>query len=120
MKPKLVRLKDSDPLAMKLKKGAVIKMSDGWRGKVDQDDGATVTLIRDGAEPLNDQFIGYRGFTRYRTTIGGQGDVPQRHCRSRPKKRGEVRRGGRRSRASRIRMGKRPGELAPRPRTAKT
>jgi hypothetical protein len=71
MKRKLVRLKDSDPLAMKLKKGAVIKMSDGWCGKVDQDDGATVTLIRDGAEPLNDQFIGYRGFTRYRTTIGG-------------------------------------------------
>jgi hypothetical protein len=70
-KKKLFRLADSDPLAMKLKKGAIIQMSDGWRGKVSHDDGATVTLIRDGAEPLNDQFIGYRGFIRYRTTING-------------------------------------------------
>jgi hypothetical protein len=70
-KAKLFRLKDSDPLAMKLKKGTVIQMSDGWRGKVDHDDGETVTLIRDGAIPLDPRFVGYRGFIRYRTTING-------------------------------------------------
>jgi hypothetical protein len=68
---KFIRLADSDPLAMKLKKGAVIRMSDGWLGKVNHDDGETVTLIRDGAVPLDKQFVGYRGFKRYRTTIGG-------------------------------------------------
>jgi hypothetical protein len=70
-KKKLFRLADSDPLALKLKKGAVIRMSDGWLGKVNYDDGETVTLIRDGAVPLDKQFVGYRGFKRYRTTIGG-------------------------------------------------
>jgi hypothetical protein len=71
MATKLFRLKDSDPLAMKLKTGTIIQMTDGWRGKVQHDDGETVCLIRDGAVPLDPQFVGQRGFVRYRTTIGG-------------------------------------------------
>lgn len=68
MAKKLVRLADSDPLALKLKKGAVVQMGDGWRGKVESDDGDSVVLVRDGAEPMNEGFVGYRGFRRHRAT----------------------------------------------------
>ena len=70
-RPELIRLADSDPLAIKMKPGAKIRMSDGWCGAVSWDDGEFVTLIQDGAELHNEKFVGYRGFQRYRTTFGG-------------------------------------------------
>jgi hypothetical protein len=69
-KHKLIPLKSSEPLAMRLKSGTVIRMSDGWRGRVHHDDGESVSLIRDG-EQMNGSFKGHRGFLRRSLKIGG-------------------------------------------------
>src|SRR5665811_18250 len=49
---KLIPLKKSNPLAMRLKSGTIVRMSDGWRGRVHRDDGDAVSLIRDGGHKL--------------------------------------------------------------------
>jgi hypothetical protein len=69
-KHKLIPLKSSDPLATRLKSGTVVRMSDGWRGRVHYDDGEGVTLIRDGEE-MNASFKGHRGFFRRSIKMGG-------------------------------------------------
>ena len=67
---KLIPLKSSDPLASRLKSGTIVRMSDGWRGRVHHDDGEAVTLIRDG-EQMNKSFAGHRGFLRRSIKMGG-------------------------------------------------
>ncbi|QDW38751.1 hypothetical protein FFI89_017335 [Bradyrhizobium sp. KBS0727] len=67
---KLIPLKSSDPLATRLKPGAVVQMSDGWRGRVHHDDGEVVSLIRDG-EKMNASFKGHRGLLRRSIKMGG-------------------------------------------------
>jgi hypothetical protein len=67
---KMVPLKGSSPLAMRLKSGKPVRMSDGWRGRVFHDDGEYVTLIRDGEE-MNASFKGHRGFVRRTIKMGG-------------------------------------------------
>jgi hypothetical protein len=67
---KLIPLKSSNPLAIRLKSGTVVRMSDGWRGRVHHDDGETVSLIRDG-EQMNASFKGHRGFLRRSIKMGG-------------------------------------------------
>jgi hypothetical protein len=64
-------LKDGDPLGAPLQKGAVVRMSDGWRGKVETDDGVHVVMIRDG-ERVNELFRGYRGIRRCSAVVGGK------------------------------------------------
>jgi hypothetical protein len=44
-------------------------MSDGWRGRVENDDGEFVVMIRNG-ERLNDLFRGYRGLRRRSIKVG--------------------------------------------------
>jgi|ERR1043165_2852985 hypothetical protein len=60
-----------DPLRLRLQKGTAVQMNDGWRGKVEQDDGVTVVAIRDGERP-NDYLRGYRAFNRRLATIDGR------------------------------------------------
>jgi hypothetical protein len=67
---KMIPIKSATPLAMRLKAGTVIRMSDGWRGRVHHDDGETVTMIRDGEE-MNASFKGHRGFSRRSIRMGG-------------------------------------------------
>jgi hypothetical protein len=67
---KLIPLKSINPLAKRLKTGTIIRMSDGWRGRVHLDDGETVSLIRDG-EKMNGSFKGHRGFLRRSIKMGG-------------------------------------------------
>ena len=67
---KLIPLKGSDPLATRLKSGTVVRMSDGWRGRVHHDDGESVSLIRDG-EKMNKSFKGHRGLLRRSIKMGG-------------------------------------------------
>lgn len=67
---KLIPLKSSDPLAKRLKRGTVVHMSDGWRGRVHHDDGEVVSLIRDGEE-MNASFKGHRGLLRRSIRMGG-------------------------------------------------
>jgi hypothetical protein len=67
---KLIPLKSSDPLATRLKRGTVVRMSDGWRGRVHYDDGEVVSLIRDGEE-MNASFRGHRGLLRRSIKMGG-------------------------------------------------
>jgi hypothetical protein len=67
---KLIPLKSSDPLAKRLKSGTVIRMSDGWRGRVHHDDGEVVSLIRDGGQ-MNPSFKGHRGLLRRSIKMGG-------------------------------------------------
>jgi hypothetical protein len=67
---KLIPLKSSDPLATRLKRGAVVRMSDGWQGRVHHDDGEVVSLIRDGEE-MNASFRGHRGLLRRSIKMGG-------------------------------------------------
>ena len=67
---RLIPLKSSDPLATRLKRGAVVRMSDGWRGRVHHDDGEAVSLIRDG-EKMNASFKGHRGLLRRSIKMGG-------------------------------------------------
>jgi hypothetical protein len=67
---KFVRLKDSDPLGMRMAAGAVVLMGDGWRGRVESDDGEYIVFIRDG-EKCNDVFRGYRGITRRQMALDG-------------------------------------------------
>ena|SRR5438552_3877741 len=67
---KLIPLKSSDPLATRLKRGTVVRMSDGWRGRVHHDDGEVVSLIRDGEE-MNPSFKGHRGLLRRSIKMGG-------------------------------------------------
>jgi len=66
----LIPLKSSDPLATRLKRGTVVRMSDGWRGRVHHDDGEVVSLIRDGEE-MNASFRGHRGLLRRSIKMGG-------------------------------------------------
>jgi len=70
MAHKLIPIKSSNPLAMRLKTGTVVRMSDGWRGRVHRDDGEAVSLIRDG-EQMNASFRGHRGFLRRSIRMGG-------------------------------------------------
>jgi hypothetical protein len=67
---KLIPLKGSDPLATRLKSGTVVRMSDGWLGRVHHDDGEVVSLIRDG-EKMNPSFKGHRGLLRRSIKMGG-------------------------------------------------
>jgi hypothetical protein len=67
---KLIPLKRSDPLAIRLKSGTVVRMSDGWRGRVQHDDGEVVSFIRDGEE-MNASFKGHRGLLRRSIKMGG-------------------------------------------------
>jgi hypothetical protein len=67
---KMIPIKGSNPLAMRLKSGTVIIMSDGWRGRVHHDDGEAVTMIRDGEE-MKASFKGHRGFLRRSIKMGG-------------------------------------------------
>jgi hypothetical protein len=67
---KLIPVKSSSPLAMRLKSGTAVRMSDGWRGRVHHDDGEVVSLIRDG-EQMNASFRGHRGFLRRSIKMGG-------------------------------------------------
>src|ERR1700712_1887598 len=81
---KIISLKEGDPLSKRLKgafqmdsgspaldlqSGAVVRMGDGWQGRVFHDDGKTVTIIQDG-ETINPAFKGYRGFVRSSAKIG--------------------------------------------------
>ncbi|WP_342728876.1 hypothetical protein AAFG07_20870 [Bradyrhizobium sp. B097] len=66
---KNVRLKDSDPLALRMKPGAVVSMTDGWCGTVQSDDGEFVVMVRDG-EQMNSAFRGYRGLRRQAVRVG--------------------------------------------------
>jgi hypothetical protein len=67
---KLIPLKRSNPLSMPLPSGTMVRMSDGWRGRVHHDDGKTVSLIQDG-ERMNPSFKGHRGFVRRSIKMGG-------------------------------------------------
>jgi hypothetical protein len=67
---KLIPLKSSSPLAVRLKTGTVICMGDGWRGRVFHDDGEAVSIIRDG-EKMNASFKGCRGLLRRSIKMGG-------------------------------------------------
>jgi hypothetical protein len=68
---KLIPLKSSDPLATRVKRGTVVHMSDGWRGRVHHDDGEALSLIRDGEE-MNASFKGHRGILRRSIRMGGR------------------------------------------------
>jgi hypothetical protein len=65
--PSKVTQRSSGPC---LSRGTAVVMNDGWRGKVEQDDGDTVVCIRDGERP-NDWLRGYRAFGRRLMTING-------------------------------------------------
>src|SRR5437660_11333137 len=82
---KLIPLKSSDPLTTRLKRGTVVRMSDGWRGRVHHDDGEVVSLIRDGEE-MNASLKGHRGLLRRSIQMGGipinsRSQVVDRHAR---------------------------------------
>jgi hypothetical protein len=66
---KNIILKANDPIAKRLQKGTVVQMSDGWKGKVESDDGEFAFMIRDGGR-LNNLFVGYRGFQRCSIKVG--------------------------------------------------
>lgn len=74
---KNVILKDSDPLSLRMKAGAVVIMTDGWRGTVESDDGEFVLMLRDDGEQMNKAFRGYRGFRR-QAVKAGRGKVMTR------------------------------------------
>jgi hypothetical protein len=67
---KMIPIKGSSPLAARLKSGTVVRMSDGWRGRVHHDDGQYVSMIRDG-DRMNPSFKGHRGFLRRSIKMGG-------------------------------------------------
>jgi hypothetical protein len=67
---KMFPIKSNSPLARRLKSGTLVKMSDGWRGRVHHDDGKSVSMIRDGEE-INASFKGHRGFFRRSIKMGG-------------------------------------------------
>jgi hypothetical protein len=67
---KWIPLKSSESLAKRLKTGTVVRMSDGWRGRVHHDDGEVVSLIREG-EQMNQAFKGHRGLLRRSIKMGG-------------------------------------------------
>ena len=74
---KLSPIKSSNPLAARLKSGTLVRMSDGWQGRVHHDDGQVVSLIRDGEE-MNASFKGHRGFLRRSIKMGGVPMVSRR------------------------------------------
>src|SRR5436190_4543694 len=67
---KFIPPKSTDRLATRLTRGTVVRMSDGWRGRVHHDDGEVVSLIRDGEE-MNASFRGHRGLLRRSIKMGG-------------------------------------------------
>jgi hypothetical protein len=71
-KPKVQR-EAGDPLGMRLNMGMPVQMSDGWRGKVEQDCGDFVVCLRDGARPdAHWSGAGYRLISRRSMTINGE------------------------------------------------
>ena len=67
---KMIPIKGNSLLAKRLQAGTVVRMSDGWRGRVFHDDGEYVSMIRDG-DQMNPSFKGYRGFLRRSIKMGG-------------------------------------------------
>jgi hypothetical protein len=67
---KMIPIKGNSLLAKRLKSGTVVRMSDGWRGRVFHDDGEYVSLVRDG-DQMNPSFKGHRGFLRRSIKMGG-------------------------------------------------
>jgi len=47
----------------RLQRGTPVVMSDGWKGRVESDNGDTIVCIRNGEVP-NDWLRGYRAFSR--------------------------------------------------------
>jgi hypothetical protein len=65
--------KNSTPLRASLTRGMTVHMSDGWRGKVDQDCGDFVVCLRDGARSdAHWSGAGYRLISRRSMTINGE------------------------------------------------
>jgi hypothetical protein len=54
--------KPNDPLQRDWK-GVAVRMSDGWRGRIDSETSTTIVCIQDGKAP-NDWLDGYRAFSR--------------------------------------------------------
>ena len=59
-KPKLAH---RAALGTRLQQGMPLVMTDGWRGRVESDNGDTIVCIREGEVP-NDWLRGYRAFHR--------------------------------------------------------
>jgi hypothetical protein len=70
---KLVRGEPPGPRLVKgarLQRGTPVVMTDGWRGRVETDNGDTIVAIREGEVP-NDWLRGYRAFGRRELTVKG-------------------------------------------------
>ena len=67
---KLMQRKSVVPFGVRLSKGMSVQMDDGWRGRVEKDQGDFIICIADGERP-NDWLRGYRAFARRLMTVSG-------------------------------------------------
>ena len=71
--PKMVKpmqRKSVVPFGARLNKGMSVMMDDGWRGRVELDNGEHIVCIAEGEVP-NNWLRGYRAFNRRLLTVSG-------------------------------------------------